>query len=222
MLFTPKIIPLSAWRKYGIDGSRIVRYDALDPVAWLRDLKPNPRILDELGLDRFKPIVTVRPEESQAAYLINKGFQKSLSISLCHVLLREVPDVQVVMIPRYDPSTLPRKRLNASFVIPCSAVDATSLLHYSNLFLGGGGTMTAEAALLGVPSISFYPGPATYVDRYLMGLGLITRTRSVGAIVRYAIRILRNPSYAKALKVRSRKVISRMEDPIKVVERHLK
>jgi len=222
MLFTPKAIPLNAWRNYGINRSCIVRYNALDPAAWLKDFKPDPIILDELGLDRSRPIVTIRPEEGQASYLISQGFRNPLSMSLAQALVRETSQTQVVMIPRYDLTTFARKPVGGSVTVPSSAIDATSLLYYSNLFLGGGGTMTAEAALLGVPSISFYPGPPTYVDRYLMRLGLVTRMGSVRAIVRHAIRILRDPNYEKTSRAKSTKIVSRMEDPIAVIEKHLK
>ena len=82
--------------------------------------------------------------------------------------------------------------------------------------------MTAEAALLGVPSISFYPGPPTYVESYLMRLGLVARIGSVRAIVRHAIRILDDPSYEKASRAKSKSIISKMEDPIPVIEKYLK
>jgi len=221
-LFTPKAIPLNAWRNYGVDESRIVRYDALDPAAWLKDFKPDPNILDELGLDRSRPIVTMRPEESQASYLISQGFRSPLSMSLAQALVRETSQIQVVMIPRYDLTTFARKLVGGSVVVTGSAIDATSLLHYSNLFLGGGGTMTAEAALLGVPSISFYPGPPTYVESYLVRLGLVARMGSVRALVRHAIRILDDPSYEKAMRGKSKNIISKMEDPIAIIEKYLK
>jgi len=222
MLFTPKAIPLNAWRNYGINRSCIARYNALDPAAWLKDFKPDPGILDELGLDRSRPIVTIRPEESQASYLITQGFRSSLAMSLAQALVRETSEIQVVMIPRYDLTTLARELVGGSVTVPGSAIDATSLLYYSNLFLGGGGTMTAEAALLGVPSISFYPGPPTYVDRYLMRLGLVARIGSVRAIMRHAIRILHDPNCEKTSRAKSAKIVSRMEDPIAVIEKHLK
>ena len=82
--------------------------------------------------------------------------------------------------------------------------------------------MTAEAALLGVPSISFYPGSPTYVESHLMRLGLVVRIGSVRAIVRHAIRILDDPSYEKASRAKSKSIISKMEDPIAVIERCLR
>lgn len=222
VLFTPKAIPLNAWRNYGIERAQIIRYNALDPVAWLRDLKPDPSVLDALGLDRSKPIITVRPEESQASYLIGKTSGRWLSVSLARALARELPPSQVVLLPRYDMASLTKKMAGRSVTVPDSAIDATSLLYYSRLFLGGGGTMTTEAALLGVPSISFYPNSPTIIESYLVKLGFVVRMVDVQSIVKRALHILRNPDYEKAAKIKSKNIISRMEDPIAVIEKHLR
>ena len=54
-------------------------------------------------------------------------------------------------------------------------VDGKSLLGLSALFIGAGGTMTAEAALQGVPTISIYP-KSTIVEDYLIRNGLVVNT----------------------------------------------
>jgi len=221
MLFTPRVIPFKAWRNYGMDRARILRYDAIDPVAWLRDFRPDLSVLDELGLDPSRPILTIRPEESQASYMISHSSDRILSFSLAPALARELPESQVVLIPRYDLAVSAKRQVGRRVVVPDSAVDATSLLYYSRVFLGGGGTMTAEAALLGVPSISFYPCAPTYVERYLVRLGLVSRIKGVEAIVKRCNHILKDPSYAEALRAKSRRIMSRMEDPTAVIERHV-
>ena len=34
-LFSPSAIPLTAWKKFGISSKNIIRYNGLDPMAWL-------------------------------------------------------------------------------------------------------------------------------------------------------------------------------------------
>jgi len=98
-------------------------------------------------------------------------------------------------------------------------IDATSLLSYSRLFLGGE-TMMIEAALLGIPSISFRALP-TYADRYLMVRGLVFPTTDRRKVLEYADRVLNDAIYVKTLKAKSRSVMDGMEDPITVIEKHL-
>lgn len=221
MLFTPKVIPIDAWKKYGIGEDRIVRYNALDPVVWLKDFKPNHKILDELGLDESLPIVVIRPEETQASYLLGYSSNKPLSVLMARALRRRFPRSQVVLLPRYDLAASTKKLVDRSVVVTDRAIDATSLLKYSRLFLGGGGTMTAEAALLGIPSVSFYPAPPTYVEQYLLRLRLLTRTGDLDKIVKHTSRILGDESQATILMARSRRIMSKMEDPLAVIEKHL-
>jgi predicted glycosyltransferase len=82
--------------------------------------------------------------------------------------------------------------------------------------------MTTEAALLGIPSVSFYPAPPTYVERYLTRLRLITRIGDLERIVKYVIRILGDEVQKEALKAASRRIRSKMEDPMAVIEKHLR
>ena len=51
------------------------------------------------------------------------------------------------------------------------AVEVDSLLLRRDAFLGGGGTMTREAALLGVPTFSVFAGRRPAVDRLLESRG---------------------------------------------------
>jgi predicted glycosyltransferase len=63
-------------------------------------------------------------------------------------------------------------------VLPCNAVDSRSLMHAADLVLGAGGTMTREAALLGIPTLSLFAGKQPAVDRWLEQKGLLRRIRS--------------------------------------------
>jgi hypothetical protein len=52
-------------------------------------------------------------------------------------------------------------------------VDARSLLYEADLFVGAGGTMTREAALLGVPALTVFAGRRPAVDVVLERDGAI-------------------------------------------------
>src|SRR3989344_9470072 len=72
LIIAPKLIPKQAWEKYGVQKEKVVQYDALDPVAWIKGFKPDQGVLTELGIKRDKPIVTFRTEEIFASYLEGK------------------------------------------------------------------------------------------------------------------------------------------------------
>lgn len=220
MLFTPSAIPASAWTKYGIPRQRIVRYDALDPVVWLRDLKPDPRVLGELGLDHKKRIAVLRPEEAQAAYLHRTALTPSIITSVSNALARRSRDLQIVLLPRYNDAKALRRRTSENVIVPQRVVDSASLLSYSALFVGAGGTMTAEAALLGVPSISCYPSEPTYVDKYLLRHQLLMREATVSSIVKKSVEMLKGGEQEER-RARARTLLEDMEDPLLYIERQI-
>jgi len=48
-----------------------------------------------------------------------------------------------------------------------------------DLFIGAGGTMTREAAVLGIPTISIYQDELLDVDKYLIKKGLMVHKRDL-------------------------------------------
>jgi len=218
-LFTPKVVGRRAWARFGIPADAVVEYNALDPVAWLRDFKPDPTVLDQLGLDRDAPIVVLRPEEAFAAYLLDKTPTKSLIETLIQRLLKTEPVAQFVVVPRYAEQIEAFRAYRSPRVrVSESAVDGASLLSYSSVFVGAGGTMTAEASLLGVPSLSCYPNEPYLVEKFLLRKGLLTRAGNVDEAIRYVQRVLADPDAAKAVQARkAQRLLAEMEDPIDII-----
>ncbi|RLI35094.1 lipid-A-disaccharide synthase [Candidatus Bathyarchaeota archaeon] len=221
-LLTPKMIPKEVWVRYGIQPDRIIQYYALDPWVWLKDLKPDESILASLNLDRSKPLLTFRMEESFAAYLLGRIRGESPIISIIDRLLKERPELQMVVIPRYREhiSTLReafRGKLG-NLKICESIIDGPSLLYYTTIFIGAGGTMSIEAALLGVPAISCYPAGPFLIESFLMNEGLIIRETSPERVVRLILKMLEDPASLRNRQTeRARRLTERFEDPLEVI-----
>jgi predicted glycosyltransferase len=216
-LFAPAFIPRKDWMRYGIPSSAIIQYRGLDPVAWLRAFKPDRKKIEKLGVDGTRPLVTIRLPEEQSSYLRNA---KRPALQVAYSVARRLGRMkrfQVVVLPRYEAQRKTANRLDPEVIVPREAIDGTNLLFHSSAFLGAGGTMTCEAALLGVPSISCYPSSPTYVDRYLMRCGLLERILEPAAIVRRIRLFLMDESYRMRAKVKAQRVMQKMEDPVCVV-----
>jgi len=218
-LLTPKVIPKKAWVKFGISADRIVQFNALDAWAWLRVLKPNEGVLKQLGLDRSKPILTFRTEETFAAYLLGKTSEKPLIIPIIERLLKASKDFQMVVIPRYEEQVSAlREVLGENAVICDSTIDGPSLLSFTSIFVGAGGTMTIEAALLGVPTFSCYPDKPFLIERYLINKELIVRETSPEQAAEKIVKTFNNLELAKAKqKEKAQKLTKNFEDPIEVI-----
>ncbi|RLI03519.1 lipid-A-disaccharide synthase [Candidatus Bathyarchaeota archaeon] len=218
-LLTPKMIPRQAWTRYGISQERIKQYNALDPWAWLKDFTPDENVLSELGLSRSKPILTFRPEEEFAAYLAGKTQGKTGVIPVIEQVLAERDDVQIVAIPRYtEQLEVLRESFQDRIIVSHSSIDGPSLLYYTTIFIGGGGTMTTEAALLGVPTFSFYPSEPFIVLKYLIRKGFVKLVRDPNELAMKILETLDNIKDEKRKqRERAERLVETFEDPIQVI-----
>jgi predicted glycosyltransferase len=219
-LFTPWIIPIHAWTRYGIKPRDIIRYRALDPVVWLSKYKTNMRALDVLKLDFSKSVIVIRPPEEYASYLSDRhsSIASNVAETVSKIIEVNGDGSQVVILPRYDvQGERFTKRFGNRVIVPEHVIDAVSLMRVSSVFLGGGGTMTAEAALLGVPVISYYPGDATFVERFLINHGLVERILDPGRIAQRTSAICKSADFREFYQKKSSKLLRSMEDPLQII-----
>ena len=216
---SPWIIRRKVWLSFGALPDGIVPYRALDAAAWLKRHKPNPAVLKQLSLKRDKPIVLLRTEESFASYLEGKASDRAPVIGpITEELLRRKLDAQVVISTRYGrQAPVLRKKLGSRVGVVDHIIDTTSLLYYSTYFIGSGGTMTVEAALLGRPAISCFPGEKPLYITYLEKKGLVKTIQSPREIALMVSRSLSSDEEREQQERRGTKLLHEMEDPIKVI-----
>jgi predicted glycosyltransferase len=224
-LFSPWIIPISAWLKFGISRTKITQYRALDPVAWInRDLSrtstSSPGVR-KLKLDRHKKIVLIRPEETKASYIADKMLANSTS--MVDALVNSLRDsTNIVILCRYEEQIQQfTDRYEGSAFIMRDVVDGISLITASEVFIGAGGTMTCEASLLGKPTISISP-IRFYVEKYLVTSGLVKRASNPMELVRLTKMMLSNENYRTKQRRLAASILDKMEDPIDKLLSYLK
>lgn len=226
LFFASKYIPIKAWLRHCISKKNIVLYDAIDQAAWLKNYKPNKETILELGLNERDTIITIRETEVFASYIItyyNKVSLAPTAETLVPKLLKEFPEAKIVIIPRYEDQIvyLKKKFLDERVVVVDKVVYGPDIIYYSALFIGGGGTMTGEAALLGVPAISFFPRGMLDVERFLMKKGILFRARNPEEIISLAQKLLRDEDLRQKIKNKSMKILRSMENPAEVVSRRV-
>ena len=67
-VITPDIIPCEIIKEKGIDISKIAQYSGLKEEFYIYDFKPDPNVLDKIGVDREKIIVLLRPPATMSHY----------------------------------------------------------------------------------------------------------------------------------------------------------
>ena len=222
-LLSPWIIPKEVWERLGVANDDIVQYRALDPWAWIKDLKPDRGVLDELGLDPEKPIITFRTAETFAAYLVGKSTEGGTMLDFIGGLQELEGAPQIVVVPRYIEQVSDIKKAFEGEVTLCeSIVDGPNLLYHSDVFVGMGGTMSAESALLGVPTYSAYPAESFIIEKYLIDQGLIDKEKDPGKLLAKISGTLDDLEGAKRkCSTRARGLVETFEDPLEVIIREV-
>jgi len=218
-LLTPRCIPKKAWTVFGIQPDRITQYNAIDPWAWLKGFKPDEKILKQLGLEESKPIIVFRTEEAFASYLLGKTSKKPVWMPVLESLLKSNANLQAVIVPRYEIQVaLLTQALRDRAIVCKSTIDTPSLLAYASVFVGAGGTMTAEAALLGIPTFSCYPDKPYLIEKYLINKGLVVRETDCTIVRNKVLKTLRSiKRIKKAQEMKAQRLTSSFEDPIEVI-----
>lgn len=216
-LLTPWVIPYIAWYRFGLQRSEITKYHALDPAAWLkREPKLRP---PELKVKAGRPTILVRLEESYAPYMI--GTDQAWTTKVLQRLSEEFRDCNLIALCRYqDQLDTVKKAFGDTFYIPERVVDGAGLIRQSDVFIGMGGTMTTEAALIGVPTISAYQGSGLYTERYLLSMGLLLKTHQLDALARLVRKSL-TKKYQDHCKRKAKRLLDSMEDPVERIAGYL-
>jgi len=166
-VLAPDSIPVDRLQKLGAGPKKLVRYPGLKEEYYLDGFEPDPAVLDELGLDREKVLVVVRPPPETSEYHAPNDLYGA-------TIRRLAGDerAQVVVIPRTVDQGEGARALGAgNLIVPARAIDAQSLIAFADLVVSAGGTMNREAVALGTPVFTTFTGRMGGVDEALIAEG---------------------------------------------------
>jgi predicted glycosyltransferase len=190
IVMVPEAIPPERLTRFGATSRKLRRYPGLKEEYYLADFEPDEAVLGELGLTRERPLVLVRTPPEVSLY---HRFENPLFPQVLERLAAE--EVQAVVLPRTPTQREEIVRLGP-FTIPDRAVDAQSLVAYSDLVISAGGTMNREAVALGTPVYTTFEGRLGAVDEALLREGRLRKLADPRDI-----RVERRPAHAE-LRVR--------------------
>ncbi|MBU4501128.1 MAG: DUF354 domain-containing protein [Nanoarchaeota archaeon] len=192
-LITPNAIPMETLIDQGAKNV-ILQYNGLKEDIYIADFKPDPKFLDNLPFDDF---IAIRPESLQADY-IPKGI-KSIVPKLIKDFNKE--NINILFLPRYKRDKEYARNLDV--YIPKEPLNGLDICWYSKAVLTGAGTFAREAACMGAPAVSFFPGRQLLsVDQKMINDGWMIHSRDPKEIVEYVL----NSKKRKVEFSRSKKV----------------
>jgi uncharacterized protein len=172
-VLVPEVLPLDVIRRQGGAPAKVVRYPGLKEELYIGDFKPDRSILAKVGVDPRPRIVAVgRTPPTRAIY-------HSSSNPLFEPALRTVcsqEGVVCVVLTRHPEQIAAIDRLGLrNCIVPSTAIDSRSLVYAADVMIAAGGTMTREAAIMGIPTWTMFAGTTPAVDVWLERQGVLGR-----------------------------------------------
>jgi predicted glycosyltransferase len=172
----PSAISRGKCSKLGLKKGKTIQFDGYKEDVYISDYVPDREFANKLPIEDY---VLVRPEATFAIYVPNT---KSIVPTLLKQLLRK--GLPVVYVPRTSTDFMLAKGMEVHILkAPLNGLD---LCWHSRCVMTGSGSFAREAACLGVPAASFFPGELLSVDEALIRERKIFHSRNVDELVDFA------------------------------------
>jgi predicted glycosyltransferase len=205
-LLIPNIIQKNEFSKYGINKENIIPYKAIDAAVTIKR-----KINQEETLpfkDNKRKNILIRVEEEEAAYTS----KSSKIIPIIKQIVNEYSKENIVILGRYTKQIQNiQKIIGKKAKIIKMSFDGKHLLNNTDIFIGSGGTMTAESALIGIPTISYNAVP-NIIEKFLVKKKLVKRETNPEKISKHIKKILESPKDVN--QKRAKEIMNQMENPI--------
>jgi hypothetical protein len=224
-LLIPWIIPKSDFENMGIEPKNIIQYKTID-AAQITKQKVFLTCGTDINSRKWKTIL-IRTPEDEAAY----SSKQSDVVDIIKKIKKDFLGCHITVLTRYKKQAdLLKKKFSKSaqskFQIVSKVVDGEKMLLNSDVFVGSGGTMTAESALLGVPTISYNAIP-NRIEDYLVSKKIVTRCMTPNKIAERITRVFQLTSYRgggseHTRRLELQKFVNSLEDPYPILLKTIK
>jgi len=224
-LLIPWIIPKSDFKNMGIKPKNIIQYKTID-AAQITKQKVFLSCGTDINSREWKTILIRTPEE-EAAY----SSKQSDIVGIIKKIKKNFLGCHITVLTRYEKQAeLLKKKFSKSaqnkFQIVSKVVDGKKMLLNSDVFVGSGGTMTAESALLGVPTISYNAIP-NRIEGYLVNKKIVARCMTPNKIAERITHVFQLTSYRgggseHTRRLELQKFVNSLEDPYPILLKTIK
>ena len=224
-LLIPWIIPKSDFKNMGIEPKNIIQYKTVD-AAQITKQKVFLSCGTDINSREWKTILIRTPEE-EAAY----SSKQSDIVGIIKKIKKDFLGCHITVLTRYKKQAdLLKKKFSKSahskFQIVSKVVDGKKILLDSDVFVGSGGTMTAESALLGVPTISYNVIP-NRIEDYLVSKKIVARCMTPNKIAERITHVFQLTSYRgggseRTRRMQIKKFVNSLEDPYPILLKTIK
>ena len=175
-IMIPEFLSVDKVKRQGASPGKIIVYPGVKEGVYLWHYKQASGQTTQ-GLNGTKKrTIFVRPEPWTAQYYKGKrNFIDDLLIGL-----REHFELVLLSRRKVQKEYYRQEKFRGVFV-PERSISLMDIMARCDLFIGAGGTMTREAAVLGIPTISIYQDKLLDVDEYLIHKGAMIHKMELDA-----------------------------------------
>jgi uncharacterized protein len=174
-VMVPEYLSIKKAVRQGCRRKKLIQYPGIKEGVYLWHYSPAASE-PIAALMNGKKSIFIRPEPGTAQYY--RGRENFLD----DTLLELKDEFNVIVLPRDN--TQRRHYSQAIFspvIIPAKPINLNDIAEFCDLFIGAGGTMTREVAVLGIPTVSMYQDELLDVDKYLLQAGVMTHKPDLNA-----------------------------------------
>jgi predicted glycosyltransferase len=172
----PEFLAEEKIQRQWANPNKIVKYPGVKEGIYLWNHNSNQTGRFQFGNSDGKKRIFIRPEPWTAQYYKGKNnFLDDFIISV-------KKNLKLIILPRGElQKKYYRQNKFASVFVPQTSTSLYDIMDNCDLFIGAGGTMTREAAVLGIPTISIYQDELLDVDKYLIDKGYMIHKKNLDA-----------------------------------------
>lgn len=194
-------------------GKNHFKFDGYMELFYLhpKRFKPDFSVLDDLGVKRGDPYILFRFVSWGAFHDIG---QKRISNTEKIEIVRHFGKSYRIFIS--SEGELPGDLKKYELKIP--AVEMHNVLAFSRLYIGEGGTMASEAAMLGIPSVYINSLPLMGYLKDCKEHGLLNHISDYQEVIEIGDRILTRPDYSEFYSSARQNLTGNKIDPTSLLE----
>jgi hypothetical protein len=197
-------------KKYRIKDAQIKTFNGFKEDIYIAEFEPNPAFPEQLP---FRDFITIRPENLKASYVPKD------STTIVPQLFEVFKDKNILFLPRYEEEKKYAEGY-ANVWYPNGPLSGLDVCYYTQAMLTGAGTFAREAALLGVPAVSFFPSPVFLsVDEAMQELGIEFKSRDPQAIWHFVDTAVRKEASTERSKTVQQEVFDIIDGIIEEVNK---
>lgn len=166
-ILIPENLPVSRVAKNGISAKKVIQYPGVKEGIYL--WSKGEEIQEKRKQNTSGKIkIYIRPEPQTAQYY--KGKENFLDDTI--IALQD--KYSIIILPRdANQSNHYKQEKFSAATVPEKPLGFDAIAADCSIFIGAGGSMTRELAILGIPTISVYQDDLLEVDSFLLSKGLM-------------------------------------------------